>query len=137
MSVRRVLVVDDQADVRELLVELLGRAGYEVEAAPDGRAGLRALYASPPDVVLLAVPVPELDGWNTLERMRELTDGPVVMVTARASELEKVRALKAGADDYVTKPFGRQELLARLEAILRRSADRAGTREAYADGLVT
>jgi DNA-binding response OmpR family regulator len=138
MSVRRrVLVVDDQEDVRDLLVELLGRAGYVVETAPNGREGLRALYATPPDVVLLDVAMPELDGWGTLERIRELTDVPVVMVTARASELEKVRALKAGADDYVTKPFGRQELLARLEAILRRSAARPGAREAYADGFLT
>jgi DNA-binding response OmpR family regulator len=137
MSVRRVLVVDDQEDVRDLLVELLGRAGYEVETAPNGREGLRALYATTPDLVLLDVAMPELDGWKTLERIRELTDVPVVMVTARASELEKVRALKAGADDYVTKPFGRQELLARLEAILRRSAARPGAREVYSDGLLT
>jgi DNA-binding response OmpR family regulator len=138
MSVRRrVLVVDDQEDVRDLLVALLGRAGYTVETAPDGREGLRALYATTPDLVLLDVAMPELDGWKTLERIRELTDVPVVMLTARASELEKVRALKAGADDYVTKPFGRQELLARLEAILRRSADRPGRREVYSDGLLT
>ena len=137
MSARRILVIDDQEDVRELLVELLGRAGYDVETAPDGRAGLRSLYATTPDVVLLDVSMPELDGWKTLERIRDLTDVPVLMVTARASELEKVRALKAGADDYVTKPFGRQELLARIEAILRRSADRTGSRDAYADALLT
>src|SRR3954466_14324915 len=95
---RRVLVVDDQEDVRDLLVELPGRAGYTVETAPDGRQGLRALYATTPDLVLLDVAMPELEGWKTLERIRELSDVPVVMVTARASELEKVRALKAGAD---------------------------------------
>jgi len=138
MSVRRrVLVVDDQEDVRDLLVELLGRAGYVVETAPNGREGLRALYATPPDLVLLDVAMPELDGWGTLERIRELTDVPVVMVTARASELEKVRALKAGADDYVTKPFGRQELLARVEALLRRSGPRGEEPTTYGDGAVT
>ena len=137
MSMRRVLVVDDKEEVRDLLAELLGRAGYEVETAPDGREGLRALYATTPDLVLLDVSMPELDGWKTLERIRELTDVPVVMLTARASELEKVRALKAGADDYVTKPFGRQELLARLEAIFRRSADRPAAREVYQDGALT
>ena len=137
MSMRRVLVVDDKEDVRDLLVELLGRAGYEVETAPDGREGLRALYATTPDLVLLDVSMPELDGWKTLERIRELTDVPVVMLTARASELEKVRALKAGADDYVTKPFGRQELLARVEAHLRRSGERVEQPGTYADGLIT
>jgi len=137
MSARRVLVVDDHGDVRDLLGELLGRAGYRVETAANGRDGLRALYAATPDLVLLDVSMPELDGWKTLERIREVTDTPVVMLTARASELEKVRALKAGADDYVTKPFGRQELLARLEAVLRRSAGRPTTREVYEDGLLT
>ena len=134
---QRVLVVDDENDVRGLVVELLGRAGYAVAAAADGRAALRELFASPPDVVLLDVNMPELDGWQTLERIRDVSDVPVVMLTARAGELEKVRGLKAGADDYVTKPFGRQELLARVEAVLRRAAVRAGgEREHYADDLV-
>src|SRR3972149_354206 len=75
--------------------------------AANGRGGLRALYATAPDVVLLDVSMPDLDGWQTLERIRDLTDVPVLMLTARASELEKVRGLKAGADDYVTQPFGR------------------------------
>jgi len=125
----RALVVDDDADVRGLVVELLSRAGYTVAEAPDGRAGVRELFASPPDVVLLDVNMPELDGWQALERIRDVSEVPVIMLTARAGELEKVRALKAGADDYVTKPFGRQELLARVEAVLRRS--RAGPREAH------
>ena len=137
MSARRVLVVDDHGDVRDLLGELLGRAGYRVETAANGRDGLRALYAATPDLVLLDVSMPELDGWKTLERIREVTDTPVVMLTARASELEKVRALKAGADDYVTKPFGRQELLARVEAHLRRSGERVEQPGTYADGLIT
>ena len=110
----RVLVVDDDADIRGLVRELLERQGYDVAEAANGKEGLRAFYAAPPDVVLLDVSVPELDGWETLERIRDLSDVPVAMLTARAAELEKVRGLKAGADDYVTKPFGRQELLARI-----------------------
>ena len=114
----RVLVVDDDADIRGLVRELLERQGYSVTEAANGRDGLRALYASPPDVVLLDVSMPELDGWETLERIRDLSDVPVAMLTARAAELEKVRGLKAGADDYVTKPFSPQALRERVQAAL-------------------
>ena len=130
-----VLVVDDDSDVRKLVVELLARAGYRVNEAPDGRTALRTLYHERPDLVVLDVTMPELDGWRTLERIREVSDVPVVMLTARGAELEKVRALRGGADDYVTKPFGRQELLARVETVLRR-APRTGLRETYADRLL-
>ena len=99
--------------------------GHVVREAADGREGLRVLHAWRPDLVVLDVSMPGLDGWTTLERIRELTDVPVLMLSARGTELDKVRGLKAGADDYVTKPFGRQELLARVEALLRRrGADR-------------
>jgi DNA-binding response OmpR family regulator len=133
---RRILVIDDDANVRELVTVLLRGAGYDVEEATDGRAGLRALHRSRPDLVLLDVSMPELDGWQTLERIRDLSDVPVIMVTARANELERVRGLQAGADDYVTKPFGRQELIARVQALLRRAQQRPeGERdETYADG---
>ena len=134
MNPVRVLVVDDDADVRALVAELLGRAGMTVEEAADGRAGLRSLHKSPPDVVILDVSMPELDGWQTLERIRDLTDVPVLMLTARSTELERVRGLQAGADDYVLKPFGRQELVARVQALLRRAGERAeGQQETYAD----
>jgi DNA-binding response OmpR family regulator len=132
-----VLVVDDDADIRGLLRELLERQGYLVTEAANGRDGLRALYASPPDVVLLDVSMPELDGWETLERIRDVSEVPVAMLTARAAELEKVRGLKGGADDYITKPFGRQELLARIEAMLRRGGDRGPSQDTYADALLT
>jgi DNA-binding response OmpR family regulator len=135
----RILVIDDEEDIRNLLEELLRRAGHEVEQAADGRAGLRALHSSRPDLVLLDVTMPDLDGWQTLERIRDLSDVPVLMLTGRGEELERVRGLKAGADDYVTKPFGRQELLARVEALLRRaSAKPASERaEAYSDARLT
>jgi DNA-binding response OmpR family regulator len=130
-----VLVVDDDADVRALVCELLARAGYSVSEAPNGREALRLLYDGRPDLIVLDVSMPELDGWATLERIRELSDVPVVMLSALGAELEKVRALRAGADDYVTKPFGRQELLARVETVLRRAPERE-VRETYADRLV-
>jgi DNA-binding response OmpR family regulator len=137
MKRSRILVVDDDVDIRGLLGELLRRAGYDVAEAESGKAGLRQFYSSPPDLVLLDVSMPELDGWQTLERIRDLSEVPVMMLTARAGELEKVRGLKGGADDYVTKPFGRQELLARVEALLRRSGPRAEEPTTYGDGSVT
>jgi DNA-binding response OmpR family regulator len=131
-----VLVVDDNPDVRALVTTLLGRAGYLVAEAEDGRAALKALYGQRPDLVVLDVNMPEIDGWGTLERIRELSDVPVIMLSARGEELEKVRALRAGADDYVTKPFGRQELLARVETVLRRAGG-SGRKETYSDSILT
>ena len=136
MKRAHVLVVDDDPDIRGLVKELLERQGYGVSEAANGKEALRALYATPPDVVLLDVSMPELDGWQTLERIRDLSDVPVAMLTARAAELEKVRGLKAGADDYITKPFGRQELLARIEAMLRRAGPREEAQETYADSVL-
>jgi DNA-binding response OmpR family regulator len=130
-----VLVVDDDADVRTLVCELLARAGYAVSEAPDGREALRRLYDERPDLIVLDVSMPGLDGWATLERIRELSSVPVVMLSALGAELEKVRALRGGADDYVTKPFGRQELLARVESVLRRAPARE-VRATYADELL-
>src|SRR5205823_7285077 len=132
----RVLVVDDEADIRELVRELLGRAGYDVVEAPNGSEALKLFYSQQPDFVILDVQMPVLDGWETLERIRDVSDVPVLMLTARASELDKVRGLRAGADDYVTKPFGRQELLARVEVLLRRRDGRPEVAEHYSDGAV-
>jgi DNA-binding response OmpR family regulator len=132
----RILVVDDDHDIRGLLRALLERAGHAVWDAPDGRAGLRELYARSPDLVILDVAMPGLDGWATLERIREVTDVPVLMLTARDAELERVRGLQGGADDYVVKPFGRQELVARVDVLLRRP--RSGVeKETYADARLS
>jgi DNA-binding response OmpR family regulator len=133
----RVLVVDDDALVLDLLRPLLQRAGYDVSEALDGRAGLRELYAKSMDVVILDVEMPELDGWQTLERIRDLSDMPVLMLTARQTELERVRGLRGGADDYMIKPFGHQELLARVDALLRRARPRVEERTTYADALLS
>jgi DNA-binding response OmpR family regulator len=137
MADRRILVVDDDADIRLLLRELLDRRGYSVTEARDGNEALRVFFDERPDLVVLDVAMPGLDGWQTLERIRELSDVPVVMLTAKATELEKTRGLRAGADDYVTKPFGRQELLARVEGLLRRARGRTEQPETYSDDFVT
>jgi DNA-binding response OmpR family regulator len=135
-SARRVLVADDDHDVRTLVRRLLERAGYEVVEAADGRECLRALYERRPELVVLDVAMPGLDGWQVLERIREIATVPVLMLTARAEELDRVRGLRAGADDYMSKPFGRHELLARVEALLRRTASPAEVRAIYADELL-
>jgi len=132
----RILVVDDDADIRLLLRELLERAGYTVDEGEDGKSGLRQLFANAPALVILDVSMPDMDGYQTLERIRDLSDVPVLMLTARTQELEKVRGLSAGADDYVAKPFGRQELLARVQALLRRTGGRSEIVEAYADDFL-
>jgi DNA-binding response OmpR family regulator len=138
MKAPRVLVIDDDDDIRALVAELLQRAGLDVEQAGDGRAGLRKFHQSPADLVVLDVSMPELDGWQTLERIRDLSDVPVIMLTARGAELERVRGLQAGADDYLVKPFGRQELVARVQALLRRARSSGDERqETYADDRVT
>jgi DNA-binding response OmpR family regulator len=131
-----ILIADDDADVRRLIVTLLERAGFRAIEAADGREALRLLYAQRPAVVVLDVTMPALDGWQVLERIRDVSDVPVLMLTAQDEELHRVRGLRAGADDYVAKPFGRQELLARIEALLRRAGGRAEVAEAYRDELL-
>jgi DNA-binding response OmpR family regulator len=139
MNGSRILVVDDDDDIRNLVKTLLERGGAEVREAANGREGLREFHAWRPDLVVLDVSMPELDGWNVLERMRDMSEVPVLMLTARGDELERVRGLQAGADDYVVKPFGRQELVARINALLRRAQRGAPQEEAdsYADPYLT
>jgi DNA-binding response OmpR family regulator len=130
-----VLVVDDDEDIRALLRLMLERAGYDVDDQPDGRSALRAFHTGKHDLILLDVTMPELDGWEVLERIRDLSEVPVLMLTARDSESDRVRGLRGGADDYVTKPFDRDELLARVEAMLRR-APRADEPVSYTDSFI-
>lgn len=129
-----ILVVDDQESVRRVVRQLLERAGHRVVEAEDGRTALAQLAADAPDVVLLDVAMPGLDGWKTLGRIRELSDVPVLMLTGADAELERVRGLRAGADDYLVKPFGRQELIARVEALLRRAPPQPEVMREYDDG---
>jgi DNA-binding response OmpR family regulator len=139
MNDSRILVVDDDDDIRSLVKTLLQRSGAEVREASNGRDGLREFHAWRPDMVVLDVSMPEMDGWNVLERIRDMSEVPVLMLTARGDELERVRGLQAGADDYVVKPFGKQELVARVNALLRRAARGTPTDEAdtYADAYLT
>jgi DNA-binding response OmpR family regulator len=118
----KVLVVDDDRDFISILQVGLSKDSYEVEAAHDAWDGLRRAYAFQPDVILLDILMPGMDGWDMLRRIRELSDVPVIMVSAIGGEDAKVHGFDLGADDYVTKPFGMPELNARIQAVLRRAA---------------
>jgi DNA-binding response OmpR family regulator len=133
---QRILVIDDSETERAVLTSRLQQSGYVVSEAPDGRAGLRALYELRPDLVLLDVVMPGIDGWKTLELIREVSDVPVIMLTGLDSEIERVRGLRGGADDYVGKPFGAAELTARIDAVLRRVGEKSSVREVFEDGVV-
>jgi DNA-binding response OmpR family regulator len=117
----RVLAVDDDANLREMLRLILARDGHTVVLASDGRTARDLLATSPFDVVVLDWSMPGLDGVETCRRLRATSSTPVMMLTARMAESDKVVALDAGADDFVTKPFGARELVARLRALVRRS----------------
>ncbi len=118
----RVLVVDDERGLRRALGINLKARGYEVTLAADGQSALRAASRNPPDVVVLDLGLPDIDGVSVIEGLRGWTEAPILVLSARSGEPDKVVALDAGADDYVTKPFGMDELLARLRAALRRAS---------------
>lgn len=136
----RLLIIDDDQGLLRALELYLGGHGYQIVEAEKGSAGLRKLYNSRPDLVCLDVMLPDIDGWQVLKRIREMTDVPVIMLTARGDEGDRVKGLKLGADDYVPKPFSMRELEARVEAVLRRSrssnSDEAG-KATYSDGYLT
>jgi two-component system, OmpR family, KDP operon response regulator KdpE len=118
----RVLIVEDERGLRKALGINLRARDYEVALAEDGRSALDAASREPPDAVVLDLGLPDIDGVEVIEGLRGWTRAPIIVLSARTGEPDKVVALDAGADDYVTKPFGMDELLARLRAALRRSA---------------
>jgi DNA-binding response OmpR family regulator len=122
---RTILVVDDEPTLRETLAEALDADGYRVVTAGDGREALARFRAEPPDLVLLDIMLPELSGIEVCRIIRRESDVPIVMLTARDAELDKVVGLELGADDYVTKPFSLRELSARIRAQLRRTEQAA------------
>jgi two-component system KDP operon response regulator KdpE len=123
--VTSVLVVDDEASIRRALRINLSARDYIVHTAEDGRSGLKAAAAQRPDVVILDLGLPDLDGVEVIRGIRGWSQAPIIVLSARERELDKVAALDAGADDYVTKPFGMDELLARLRAATRRASTTA------------
>ena len=123
---RRILVVDDEPAIRTLLHSYLVHDGYTVEEAEDGEAALAALRSGPVDLVLLDIMLPGMDGLEVLRQLRTFSDVYVILLTARTEEVDKLVGLRVGADDYITKPFSPREVLARVQAVLRRERDQAG-----------
>jgi DNA-binding response OmpR family regulator len=132
----RVLVVEDEKDISLSIRTVLERSGFTVSSSPDGKEGLRAFHTTRPDLVVLDIGLPTLDGWAVLERIRDMSDVPVLMLTAHGTEADKVRGLDSGADDYLTKPFSNRELAARVEALLRRPRTGEPQAEVFDDGLL-
>ena len=116
-----VLVIEDEPGLRETLAYNLKQAGYAVEAAADGRTGLQTAQSVRPDLIILDVMLPEMDGLEVARRVRREMNSAILMLTARAEEIDRVVGLEVGADDYLTKPFSMRELLARVKAMLRRT----------------
>lgn len=121
MKTTTVLVVDDERRYRELLEMNLTRRGYRVLQAADGLTAVNQVELAQPDLVMLDIMLPDMDGYEVCRRIREYSSVPIIMLTAKAEPTEKVRGLAIGADDYVTKPFSAEEVLARVEAVLRRA----------------
>jgi DNA-binding response OmpR family regulator len=120
-GMKKILVIEDEERIVELLRAYLERAGYRVLAAYDGKAGLELFHRERPALVILDLLLPEVDGLDVARRIRQESDVPLIMLTARTEEADRVTGLELGADDYVTKPFSLRELVARVRAVLRRA----------------
>jgi two-component system response regulator VicR len=136
MSAKRILVIEDEKAISDLIKFNLTKEGYEVETSFDGQEGLDLALSTDPDLVLLDVMLPSIDGFEICKKVREKSDVPIIMVTAKEEELDKVLGLELGADDYITKPFGLRELIARIKANIRRrslssEAASSGNEEVY------
>lgn len=116
----QILLIDDDRTLLNLLGEFLRGEAFEVSVAPNGETGLRLAYEQHPDLVLLDVMLPGMDGWEICARLREMSRVPIIMLTAKATEADKLRGFRLGVDDYVTKPFSFAELVARIQAVLGR-----------------
>ena len=124
---KRILVVDDKANIRRLLQEYLTEQGYAVTTAENGKLALFTTRREPPDLILLDILMPEMDGYTFLQQYRQEAQTPIIFLTAKLEETDKVIGLELGADDYITKPFSMRELLARVRAVLRRTSEMAST----------
>lgn len=128
-SPARILLVDDEIAIQRSLGPLLRTHGYEVEMASAGSAAIRLAAEHPPDLIVLDLGLPDLDGTEVCRRIRETSKVPIIVLSARTGETDKVRALDLGADDFVTKPFGPEELLARIRVALRRVVTDTGSEQ--------
>lgn len=121
---RKILIVDDEKNIADIIAFNLKKEGYQVITAGDGEEGVKMAFEENPDLILLDIMMPKMDGYEACKKIREKKNTPIIMLTARAEELDKVLGLELGADDYVTKPFGVRELMARVKANLRKTVIR-------------
>lgn len=134
---RKVLIVDDEKNIVDIIAFNLKKEGYQVITASDGEEGVEKTFSENPDLILLDIMMPKMDGYEACRKIREKKHTPIIMLTARAEEVDKVLGLEMGADDYVTKPFGVRELMARVKANLRKVAalqEAAGVADENASG---
>jgi DNA-binding response OmpR family regulator len=117
----KILIIDDDVDLTEMLKTQLEMNNHQVVVATDGQDGLDKAYWTNPDLIILDIMMPGMDGWKVCRRLRELSTVPIIMLTARLTKADTVKGLECGADDYLTKPFSGLELEARIQALLRRS----------------
>ena len=135
----KILVVDDEPDILELVQTRLEMAGYETIAAESGEEALKSFFVTRPDLALLDLEMPGMDGFELCERIRQMSDVPIIFLTAFGSEVHRIKGLQVGADDYIVKPFSKDELVARVEANLRRASMPSVQRDEqiYADPVLT
>ncbi len=135
MNAPRILVVDDEPQVREVLKLYLSREGFRISTATDGQAALEAFETQAPDLVLLDLMLPHVDGLEVFRRLRSQHTTPIIMLTAKGDELDRVLGLELGADDYIVKPFSPREVVARVKNVLRRAAPDGGEKPLAPGGL--
>lgn len=124
MSVQKILIVDDDTNICELLRLYLEKDGFETVVANDGEQAIQIAERAKPDLILLDIMLPKLDGWQVCREIRKTSDTPIIMLTAKGETFDKILGLELGADDYVSKPFDAKEVIARIKAVLRRSFDK-------------
>ena len=132
----KILVVDDEKPLCELMRDILEGEGYQVELAQGGRDGLRTFFNWRPTLVVTDILMPDLDGWQLLERIRDVSETPVIILSALTKEQDTVRGLRSGADDYMVKPVRLSEFVARVEATLRKSKQSSDVEEEYNDSVL-
>ncbi len=132
MNQYRILLVDDEPDLRQMVRRYLQAEGFDVADVADGESALAQLRKTTPDLILLDIGMPDMDGFTVLQEVRKTSEVPVIMLTARSEEIDRVMGLTMGADDYLTKPFSPRELVARIRAVLRRGRiDRSNVNERF------
>jgi len=139
MQNKKILIIDDDAQLRRLMEYPLSKEGADIVVAVNGKDGLRQFYSEKPDLVILDIMMPEMDGWETCKNIRQLSDVPIMLVTALGKEEDIIRGLDIGADDYITKPFMVKVLVARVRAALRRAnlVPESESKTTYSDDYLT